>query len=246
MPNEKYGFVYIWFDKKYKRYYIGSHWGYENDGYICSSRMMRQSYNRRPFDFKRRVIQRVYTNREELLLVEKKWLSLIDPEKTMPKNSTKESRQNVRYYNMKLGTQNQWWSKDEERLTVGQKISKAKKGKPIGPCSPEKAKLISEAKKASFEKRRQESGYAVSPEVAKKLGNNNLGNKHTEEWKQQASERLKKQWETGVRKKSTPKQTMTKEDQAKITSNKLKQLWADPVWAETQRKKLTEARKRRA
>ena len=24
--SEKYGFVYIWHDRKHKRYYIGSHW----------------------------------------------------------------------------------------------------------------------------------------------------------------------------------------------------------------------------
>ena len=34
---EKYGFVYIWFDRKHKRYYIGCHWGHEDDGYVCSS-----------------------------------------------------------------------------------------------------------------------------------------------------------------------------------------------------------------
>ena len=237
---KKEGFIYIWFDKKHKRYYIGSHWGYENDGYICSSRWMRKAYKLRPNDFKRRIIKSDIQDRSLLYKEEQKWLSLIKEEEIKPKTET------PRYYNLNLKVTNPWYKDENTRLTVGQKISKAKKGKPIGPCSPEKAKLISEAKKASFEKRRQESGYAVSPEVAKKLGNNNLGNKHTEEWKQQASERLKKQWETGVRKKSTPKQTMTKEDQAKITSNKLKQLWADPVWAETQRKKLTEARKRRA
>jgi len=31
---EKYGFVYLWYDKKHKRYYIGCRWGKENDGYI--------------------------------------------------------------------------------------------------------------------------------------------------------------------------------------------------------------------
>lgn len=35
---EKHGFVYIWFDKKKNMFYIGSHWGHEQDGYICSSR----------------------------------------------------------------------------------------------------------------------------------------------------------------------------------------------------------------
>jgi len=31
---QKYGFVYIWFDRKHKRYYIDSHWGKEDDSYI--------------------------------------------------------------------------------------------------------------------------------------------------------------------------------------------------------------------
>jgi len=94
--SEKYGFIYVWFDKKYKRYYVGSHWGNENDGYVCSSRMMRQSYNRRPDDFKRRIVKRIYTNRKDLLIEEERWLSMIDPNKTTPRNTTAESRTNVR------------------------------------------------------------------------------------------------------------------------------------------------------
>ena len=43
---EKYGFVYIWYDRKHKRYYIGSHWGSEDDGYICSSTHMNHAFNR--------------------------------------------------------------------------------------------------------------------------------------------------------------------------------------------------------
>lgn len=30
---DKYGFIYIWFDKKKRRFYIGCHWGHENDNY---------------------------------------------------------------------------------------------------------------------------------------------------------------------------------------------------------------------
>lgn len=30
----KYGFIYLWYDRKHKRYYIGAHWGLKNDGYI--------------------------------------------------------------------------------------------------------------------------------------------------------------------------------------------------------------------
>jgi hypothetical protein len=77
---EKYGFVYIWKDKKYCRFYIGCHWGAENDGYICSSRWMRKSYRRRPEDFKRRTVAKVHTNMKDLLEEEHRWLLLIKDE----------------------------------------------------------------------------------------------------------------------------------------------------------------------
>ena len=180
---QKYGFVYIWYDKKNKRYYIGSHWGTEDDGYICSSRMMRQSYKRRPEDFKRRIIKRIYTTRQDLLLEEERWLKMVDPDKTTPRNTTVESRKNVRYYNIKLGTQNQWWSSDEKRLTVGEKISLKKKGKKIGPRDPAVGKAISEAKKG---KPLTAEHRAALTGIKKKS--------HTDEWKQQNSERFKQIW----------------------------------------------------
>ena len=74
--NEKYGFVYVWYDRWRKMFYVGSHWGTEDDGYICSSNRMRDAYRRRPNDFKRRVIARV-DDRLELLDEEFKWLDLI-------------------------------------------------------------------------------------------------------------------------------------------------------------------------
>lgn len=76
---QKTGFVYIWYDRYRKMFYIGCHWGREDDGYICSSNRMRKSYRRRPQDFKRRIIQRGIP-RESLLEEEFKWLSLIPDE----------------------------------------------------------------------------------------------------------------------------------------------------------------------
>ena len=210
---EKYGFVYVWFDRKYKKYYVGSHWGTEDDGYICSSRMMRQSYNRRKEDFKRRTVKRIFTTRKDLLLEEERWLSMIDPEKTTPKNTTNEERQNVRYYNIKLGTQNHWWSDIDVSLTIGEKISKSKKGKSTGPCSPEKAANISAAKKAAFAKR-----GGMSQEQKERIRTLNIGRKHTEEWKLENSKRIKQQWTDGIR---TSKGPMSEEQKIKI-SNKLK------------------------
>ena len=112
----KYGFVYIWFDKKHRRYYVGSHWGTEDDGYICSSRWMRKAYRRRPQDFKRRTIVKI-DDRRQLLEVEGRFLAMMKPEEI-----------GKRYYNLNIGKRGPGhWSTDEEkRLSVGQKISKSR------------------------------------------------------------------------------------------------------------------------
>lgn len=113
------GFVYIWYDRKHKRYYIGSHWGTEDDGYICSSRWMRKSYRRRPEDFKRRIITRITTSRYELFEKEEQYLSLI-----------KDEELGKRYYNLKK-TAKHWSSDEEKSKSVGQKISTKRKGIPL-------------------------------------------------------------------------------------------------------------------
>lgn len=128
--EEKYGFVYLWYDKKHKRYYVGCHWGFENDNYICSSTWMRNSYKRRPEDFKRRIIKRIYTSRKDLFDEEQKYLNYIKP------NEVKK-----RYYNLKLS--NGHWSIEENSLTVAEKISKSKTGI---KRSEETKKKISEGK----------------------------------------------------------------------------------------------------
>jgi len=109
MQEEKYGFVYIWFDKKRRLYYIGSHWGTEDDGYICSSNRMRDAYRRRPLDFKRRIIEKT-DDRNLLLKLEQNWLSLAG------KNPSK-------YYNMCFSVKNPWWDDEYSRKTLGEKIS---------------------------------------------------------------------------------------------------------------------------
>lgn len=109
---EKYGFVYIWFDRKHKRYYVGSHWGYEDDGYVCSSTWMRNAYNIRKNDFKRKIIARVYSNRKELLLKEEYYLLLI-----------KDCELRIRYYNISKSIKDPWFQHPEKLLSVSQKIS---------------------------------------------------------------------------------------------------------------------------
>ena len=109
---EKYGFIYIWRDRKHKRYYIGSHWGTEDDGYICSSPWMSQAYKHRPNDFKRRILQKVCSNRKDLLELESNWLSLI-----------KESEIKTKYYNLNVKATGHWVAYPENVKTVKEKIS---------------------------------------------------------------------------------------------------------------------------
>ena len=107
---EKSGFVYIWYDRKRKMYYIGCHWGKENDGYICSSNRMRDAYRRRPEDFKRRIIER---NIERNILLEKehKWLSFIQDDELSKK-----------YYNLRKHKWGHWSSKKEKLSSVSEKV----------------------------------------------------------------------------------------------------------------------------
>ena len=166
----KYGFVYIWFDKKYKKYYIGSHWGDENDNYICSSRWMRNSYKRRSHDFKRRILVRIEKDRGDLLAEEYKWLQLID-----------ESELGKKYYNLTRHLNGHWYTDEEKRLKVGQKISAA----------PNRRSNISKAMKGRkpsdyTQQRKVEvcTGRKVSDETKKKMSVARTGFRNTEETKQ--------------------------------------------------------------
>ncbi len=111
------GFVYIWFDKKHKRYYIGCHKGKEDDGYICSSVWMRNSYKRRPHDFKRRILTRVQkVVGNNLLEEEHRWLSLIKSEEL-----------GKRYYNLHNHHFGHWVYDTSTKLKTAEKISEATK-----------------------------------------------------------------------------------------------------------------------
>lgn len=93
---ERFGFVYLWRDRKYNRFYLGCHWGTEDDGYICSSTWMRNSYRRRPQDFKRRILSKIY-DRKELLKEEYNWLQMI-----------KEEELGQKYYNINKHHYGHW------------------------------------------------------------------------------------------------------------------------------------------
>ena len=113
---ETYGFVYLWFDIKHRRFYVGCRWGNENDGYVCSSNWMNQGYKHRPHDFKRRILSKIYTNRQDLLAEEYRWLSMI-----------KKDELGKRYYNLHNHHFNHWSSDENVSLSVKQKVSQTKR-----------------------------------------------------------------------------------------------------------------------
>lgn len=110
---EKYGFVYIWYDRKHKRFYIGSHWGYVDDGYVCSSSWMKKAYKLRPNDFKRKIISKITSNRQDLLIEEHKWLSKI-----------KDHEIGTKYYNL-TNHLNGHWSSTDSKMTIQEKLKKS-------------------------------------------------------------------------------------------------------------------------
>lgn len=214
--QEKSGFIYIWMDRKHNRYYIGCHWGFENDGYICSSKIMKKAFKRRPYDFKRRIIKRNISSRPELYVEELRYLKMIKPE---------ELRN--RYYNLNI-TNNEMWHKYPENIkTIGQKISLMKTGKNTGPRDASVGKNISLAKTESFKKRRleNENGKAFTQEHIDKMRQSKLdaNHKQSDEWKKAQSEFLKEQWNSGQRNRNPG--PLSEEHKLKISiANKGKQL----------------------
>ena len=184
--QEKYGFVYIWYDRKHKRYYVGCHWGTIDDGYICSSSWMMQAYPKRKEDFKRKISKNNLT-RERMYIEEQRYLNMIKPEEIK-----------IRYYNLNLKNFKPWHMYPESVKTIGEKISYSKKGKsPKFKDPTERARKISEGKKKAFQKRLEETGQKMP--VGHKCGK--ASKPHTEEWKQKNSERMLMQWSDGTRSK---------------------------------------------
>lgn len=84
------GFIYIWRDKVRNMFYIGSHVGTPDDGYISSSRWLTSEVNYRPNDFRRKILK--YVKIDQLKLEEYRLI-----------NTIKDYEFGKRYYNLKQG-----------------------------------------------------------------------------------------------------------------------------------------------
>lgn len=114
------GFVYRWYDRAKNMYYIGSHWGPQDDGYVCSSRWMKDAYKRRPDDFVREILAVVSTSRKDLLRREQTWLDRI---------SDRQLGKGV--YNLDRRVRDYWHADDGKRKTAIEKISASQRGRPL-------------------------------------------------------------------------------------------------------------------
>lgn len=178
VKKEKFGFVYIWRDQKHNRYYIGCHWGTEYDGYICSSRRMKNAYRKRPHDFKRRIISRVQS-KEDLLEKEYQWLRLI-PEHDL----------GIKYYNYYTHKASLFTLiKPKCREETRRKMSISKKGRKRSAESIERqvAKLKGKPRSENTKRKISESHkyrLPVSEETKRKSSESHKGKKWSDEHKQ--------------------------------------------------------------
>jgi hypothetical protein len=209
--TDKYGFIYLWFDKKHKRYYVGSHWGFVADGYICSSRWMRKSYRRRSEDFKRRILQ-IVPERKNLFAEEQRWLDMI-----------KDRELRKRYYNLSKSVKDPWYQHPEKRLTIGQKISLSKSGKPC-TMTPEqlieRGRKVSAAKQVAKQRRLEETGFSTSEKQRNANHNHIQGKKRSPASRAKQAETLKQKWADGSFKGMTG-HTFKQSDHQKQTVSKL-------------------------
>lgn len=85
------GFVYLWKDTKRNKFYLGSHSGFLNDGYVGSNNHLLCAYRARPETFRRRILEYYQSCPNSFIRErEQKWLSLI-----------KIDELNLKYYNIK-------------------------------------------------------------------------------------------------------------------------------------------------
>jgi len=150
-------------------YYIGSHWGTEDDGYICSSNRMRDAYRRRPQDFKRRILGR-FDNKHHTFQKEREWLLSV-------KNRS-------RYYNHVFDVFH-WLLTEDTTKSAKEKMSVVQTGRKHSEETKAKISKANTGRVFSEEHRRKLSGRTMREEH--KAAFSRLGYKHSDEAKAKMS-----------------------------------------------------------
>lgn len=112
-------FVYLWFDKTRKMFYIGSHSGSVSDNYLSSSRWLSGEIRYRPTEFKRKILK-ICKSRQDCLSLEYSLIAKI-----------KEHEYGVKYYNQKQGKPKgiDPWNKGKSNIYSKQTLDKMSKSK---------------------------------------------------------------------------------------------------------------------
>jgi len=244
--SETYGFVYVWRDAKKNRYYVGSHWGREDDGYICSSPWMKRAHANRPRDFKRRIVKRVYSNRLDLYEEENRWLSMIKPEEMNTRIKSRDGpRKSIKYYNL-------------QKIAKPQKSTDRQKPQMTPEQLAERGRKISEAKQKRAAEREAATGSRISERfaAARAASRGPNGRKHTPEWKAENGVRLRAR-NAGAHIVTCPVCGVSGKSFAmkrwhfdncrgpKKRSTTHAERWADPTWSTMMRQRLREGSARR-
>ena len=122
------GFIYSWRDKVRNMYYVGSHDGLPDDGYISSSHWLTAEVRYRPLDFRRKILK--FVNLSDMKIEEYRILSMV-----------KETEFGKKYYNLRSGRKigSIPWNKGTVGLYSDQhraKIANSRKGKPTTKGKP--------------------------------------------------------------------------------------------------------------
>lgn len=158
-------FLYEWTNIKNGKKYIGYHKGTITDGYICSSKVFLEEYNKNPDHFTRKILY--YGTMEEMLKKEADLLSEVD------------AKNNQLYYNQHNG--NGLFVMKQHTETTKAKMSESKIGKKLSDIHKESIRngLLGFKKTQShIDNHRQML----------------LGKTHSSKHKEKISEGLKKAW----------------------------------------------------
>jgi len=190
-------FVYIWFDKRDYRFYLGYSNG-KKQNYICSSKYMIKEYKERPNDFKRRIIKK--GTKKEMALLEKE---LLDKRKHLFGSRYYNQVANFPLGMIEWHNRNPGFFAGEKNPNYGnnwsdeikQKIGAANKGKKRSKEVKLKLSLLARKAFATGKRVQWNTGKTLTEEHKRKCSESNKGifnpfkgRQHTEETKKRISE----------------------------------------------------------
>jgi hypothetical protein len=158
-------FIYCWTDTNRNMLYVGTHKGTPDDGYVCSSKLMLEEYNKRPQDFKREVM--AFGSYNNMISFETKILKAANAAEDMSfynqhngdgnffnKGHTEATRAKLKIARNKRTDKPRLGKKLSEEGKINASISAKKRSLTL-----EGKKHLSEAGKKSAEKRKNDPVY---------------------------------------------------------------------------------------